>query len=242
MEIELFNGETKAIIDPQGAWLTNLSDQRGDILFPKRTFQAPDGSKKIRGGSHVCLPNFGPGGESGLPQHGFGRLMTWEVTEKDDTAATLLLEKGEGAYAMLGSTLTYELRGRQLVMTLEVANGGQQPLRVAPAFHPYLSIPRGIEEVTINNEHVELETLNEAQFVTAERQVVVTPGRSFTLESKRLTTWAHWTDQSGPYVCVEPTLDGFAFLNETPQAEEMLDVGAVKTYQTVISWEPVENF
>lgn len=236
MEIELFKGETKAIIDPQGAWLTNLSDQRGDILFPKRTLQAPDGSKKVRGGSHVCLPNFGPGGESGLPQHGFGRVKLWEVSDRDDTSATLLLEKGEGIYEALGSTLTYELHTNQLTMTLEVANGGQQPLRVAPAFHPYIAVPRGTKEVMIDDESVELDELSEAQFVTAERQGVVTAQRVVTLESKRLTTWARWTDQLGSYVCVEPTLGGFTFLQETPDADELLDVGEVKTYQAVISW------
>lgn len=236
MEIELFRGETKAIIDPQGAWLTNLSDQRGDILFPKRTLQATDGSKKVRGGSHVCLPNFGPGGASGLPQHGFGRVKTWEVSERDDASVTLLLEKGEGIYETLGSTLTYELNEHRLVMTLEVANGGQQPLRIAPAFHPYIAVPRDSKEVMIGTEPVGLDDLNEAQFVTAEKQTVTTSQRTVTLKSKRLTTWALWTDQLGPYVCVEPTLGGFTFLNETPNAEELLDVGEVKTYQAVISW------
>ncbi|MDX2776327.1 hypothetical protein PV379_03080 [Streptomyces caniscabiei] len=236
MEIELFKGETKAIIDPQGAWLTNLSDQRGDILFPKRTLQAPDGSKKVRGGSHVCLPNFGSGGESGLPQHGFGRTMRWTVSEQDDASVTLLLEKGEGMYEALGSTLTYELHANQITMTLEVANGGQQPLRIAPAFHPYIAAPRGAKEVMIDNESVELDELSEAQFVTAEKQTVMTSQRTVTLKSKRLTTWARWTDQLGPYVCVEPTLGGFTFLNDIPRDDELLDAGGVKTYQTVISW------
>lgn len=236
MEIELFKGETKAIVDPQGAWLTNLSDQRGDILFPKRTLQAPDGSKKIRGGCHVCLPNFGPGGESGLPQHGFGRTMRWTVSERDDTSVTLLLEKGEGMYEALGSTLAYELNDHQLVMTLEVANGGQRPLHVAPAFHPYIAVPRDTKEVMINRESVELDELGEAQFVMAEKQTVETPQRTVTLESKWLTTWVRWTDQLGSYVCVEPTLDGFTFLRETPDADALLDVGEVKTYQAVISW------
>lgn len=236
MEIELFKGEAKAIIDPQGAWLTNLSDQNGDILFPKRTLRAPDGSKKVRGGSHVCLPNFGPGGKSGLAQHGFGRSMLWEVSERDDDSVTLLLGGGQGDYESLASTLTYELGERQVVMTLEVANGGQNALRIAPAFHPYVAVPRGVDEVLVSDEHMKLEELIEPQFVIARRQQLVTSQRTITLESKWLTTWARWTDQLGSYVCIEPSLGGFAFLSETPRDEELLGVGEVKTYQATISW------
>ena len=236
MEIELFKGETKAIIDPQGAWLTNLSDQSGDILFPRRTLQAPDGSKKIRGGSHVCLPNFGPGGTSGQPQHGFGRTMLWEVAEASDIATTLLLNGGEGDYKMLASTVTYELEDRRLVMTLEVANGGQEKMRVAPAFHPYVALPRGTEMITVDEDKIELEDLHEVRFTKADRLRLQTSQRTIIMESKWLTTWGQWTDQLGSYVCAEPSLDGFTFLNETPQPEELLGAGEVKTYRAAISW------
>ena len=81
-----------------------------------------------------------------------------------------------------------------------------------------------------------MEELAEPQFIVAERQRLETSQRTITMESKRLTTWARWTDQLGSYVCIEPSLDGFAFLNDTPRDEELLGVGEVKTYQATISW------
>jgi glucose-6-phosphate 1-epimerase len=139
MEIELFNGSAKAIIDPRGAWLTNLSDDYGDILYPKRTLVAGDGTKKARGGSHVCLPNFGPGGDSGQPQHGFGRVMDWEVTDTTAASAMLTLAHGNNDYANLSALLTYHLESQSIIMTLEVTNDGAADMRLAPAFHPHFS-------------------------------------------------------------------------------------------------------
>ena len=100
MDIELYNGDAKAIISTHGGYVTNLANDDGDILFPKRTLKAPDGSEKVRGGCHVCLPNFGPGGDTGLAQHGFGRTSEWVVASKSEAAVELTL-KGEGEYTVM---------------------------------------------------------------------------------------------------------------------------------------------
>src|SRR5688572_18264108 len=117
MEIELWNGSAKAIIDPRGAWLTNLSDDHGDVLFPKRRLKAPDGTIKDRGGCHVCLPNFGPGGSSGLPQHGFGREMVWTTSEQFDNSVVFSLSSGRDGYENLSSVLRYRLDEGSLSIT-----------------------------------------------------------------------------------------------------------------------------
>lgn len=235
MEVEIQNDNTKAIIDPHGAWLTNLSNEYGDIIFPKRNLTSEDGSVKQRGGCHVCLPNFGPGGASGQPQHGFGRVMDWELTDKTDSSVLLTLKKGEGEYSDMESVLAYQLGDDRLVMTLEVVNNGAADLRVAPAFHPYFAL---IEEndVAIDGVKEPLDDLAEAQFSQGIMHTLDAAGRTLTLTSDELQTWARWTDRLGKYVCVEPSLGGFTFLKETPEAGEILKSGESKTYTFTISW------
>lgn len=236
MEVELWSGSTKAIIDPKGAWLTNLSDEYGDLLFPKRSLTAADGSEKLRGGSHVCLPNFGPGGKSGQPQHGFGRLEEWEVSDKTDNSILLTLEKGEDEYAKMSSVLTYQLDAQALLMTLELVNNGDDALRVAPAFHPYFVLGRE-HSAALNDEKLFLEDLAEVQFAEGTLQTLNISDTIITLESEELTTWAKWTDQLGPYVCVEPTLGGNAFLNDSPEPRELITSGETRLYRFIIRWQ-----
>jgi glucose-6-phosphate 1-epimerase len=236
MEIELWHGQTKAIVDPIGGWLTNLSDDNGDILFPARLLKAVDGSQKKRGGMHVCLPNFGPGGDSGLDQHGFGRTSTWEIEKQTDNSAVLVLKKKEGCYAGMVATLTYALGDSQLTSTLTIDNGGANKLRIAPGFHPYFTARGGHDGVRINNEKQKLDELGETVFIMGEQQSLAILGRHITLRSKNLTAWAVWTDLLGSYVCVEPTLEGYAFLKSVPSDNQMLAPGATKTYEFVMNW------
>lgn len=236
MEIELWYGQTKAIVDPIGAWLANLSDDDGDVLFPMRMLKAADGSQKKRGGMHVCLPNFGPGGGSGLEQHGFGRTSTWEIERQTDSSAVLALRRKEGDYAGIVATLTYVLGDRRLTSTLVVGNEGAESLRVAPGFHPYFTTRGGHDGVRINNEKQKLDELGETMFMMGEQQSLAILGRHILLTSKDLTAWAVWTDLLGSYVCVEPTLEGYAFLKPTPSEGQMLAPGATKTYEFVVNW------
>jgi glucose-6-phosphate 1-epimerase len=235
MEVELTHGTTKAIVDPKGAYVTNLSDDNGDVLFPKRNLTASDGSVKVRGGCHVCLPNFGPGGESGQPQHGFGRTSDWEVTDKTENGIILTLARGEGEYEDMATVLAYQLADDMIRMTCEVTNNGTVPLRVAPAFHPYFSLT-GEKEVEIDESKELLDDLAEAQFFEGATHTLKTAARTFKMTSTELPMWAKWTDQLGKYVCVEPSQGGFTFLNTEPTETEMLAVGASKTYGVSITW------
>jgi galactose mutarotase-like enzyme len=236
MEIELWNGSSKAIIDPRGAWLTNLSDEWGDVLYPKRILTADDGSKKQRGGCHVCLPNFGPGGESSLPQHGFGRVLPWEITDKTESSVLLTLAHGDDAYRNLSALLTYRLEMNAIIMTLELMNDGDEVLRVAPGFHPYFSTLHDKEEVRINGEVRRLDELAEVEFSEGTERSLETSQRSFTIESPQLNIWALWTDNIAPYVCVEPTLGGFTFLKKTPSKDELLSPQETRLFTATIAW------
>ncbi len=233
MEIEIWSGVTKAIIDPQGGYLTNLSDEAGDILFPKRTIKNEAGEQKTRGGCHVCVPNFGPGGKSDQPQHGFGRTFLWEVTDSTDSSVLLTLKKGAGEYKDLESILTYQLADTKLLITLELTNNGDTPLRVAPGIHPYFYVTS--DEVTIDGKTEKKRDFVDTVFEKGELHTLEQGMRNVRVAAKNLPIWALWTDELGQYFCVEPTTGGYAFLEEA-KAEEMLAPDASKTYQVTLSW------
>lgn len=234
--IELTSGSAKAIIDPSGGWVTNLSDDSGDILFPKRKLKTPDGESKTRGGCHVCLPNFGPGGDSGQPQHGFGRTMEWIVLEQQQSRVEIELAQGRDGYESLTSIALFELKQRQLTMTLTLINGVSNKLRVAPGFHPYFALSRGEQTVSLNGtEHVMGDLAGTEFFKDITDMFLQTDRRNITLHSENLPTWALWTDQLGDYVCVEPTVGGYTFLQRA-SAGEVLKSGENRTYSLTISW------
>lgn len=234
--IELWNGSTKALVSLDGAWLTNLSDDDGDILFPKRRLEAADGTKKDRGGCHVCLPNFGPGGDSELLQHGFGRTSLWTLDSQSIDTVTLTLDGGGVGYEQLSSTLTYTLESRSMRIELTVKNRGDHPLRVAPAFHPYFALRANEGRVMIDGEPIDIQDLEDTLFLQGEKKQLQLERRTIRLASKNLSTWAAWTDRIGEYVCLEPTYAGNSFLLPTPDSDELLEPQNVRTYIAEISW------
>jgi glucose-6-phosphate 1-epimerase len=234
MEVRLQSGAVTALVTTRGAWMTSLLDERGDVLFPRQEMHTAEGAAKTRGGLHVCLPNFGPGGESGLPQHGFGRELEWTISDQTEAAVMLELAAGIDGYEEMSAELSYQLAERVVVVTLELTNKGEKELRVAPAFHPYLSLEKG--RIQIDGEEPRLDGLAEAKMFRGERHTVELSPRVFTLESEQLPVWATWTDQPGNYICIEPSAAGFAFLKATPSSEERLRSGETKSYIFKLVW------
>lgn len=233
MDIELFAGDVRAIISSQGGYVTNLSDGNGDILFPKRTLTTDSGEQKVRGGSHVCYPNFGPGGTSGLAQHGFGRTSEWRIDEHADDYAILSLE-GRGLYSALQAVLRYEINEKSFTSTLTVVNGGDTPMRVSPAFHPYFWHQSGAEAV-VDGERLIPADLAGTLFIDGDSHDLHLGQRHLTVRSENLPRWAEWTDELGNYVCVEPTQSGYAFAEDMTRADEIAP-GASRDYRFAITW------
>ena len=232
--IELWSGSTKALISTQGAWLTNLSDQYGDVLFPKRRLTNASGDIKERGGCHVCLPNFGPGGDSGLPQHGFGRIMTWEIKEQSADMVRLKLPEGPAGYTALESTLEYLVGDAQLTMSLSVRNTGAGQLQIAPAFHPYFATGND-SSVDIDDKIHLLDQLDPMSLLPDVQHITINK-RTIRLHSSDATEWAIWSDRLAPYVCVEPTVAGESFIALEQPANSVLRAGETKTLSLTISW------
>lgn len=233
--IHLQFGNTQASINPHGAWVTELRDEKGDIFYPRRELILGDNSMKLRGGCHVCVPNFGPGGESGMPQHGYGRVKDWQVVEVSSNHASLVLSGGDGIYKDVSTMLSIALDDHALVMTISVINKGNKPVRVAPAFHPYFAVS-DIQNVFLDDDELKFEHLDGTSFSSGECHDIVMPGRSITIASKELHQWAVWTDMLDNYLCVEPTLSGYAFTRDQLAKDEMIDENNQKTYSMTLSW------
>lgn len=232
--IDLTAQQARCTIDPRGAWVTRLDRGDDPLLFP-RTELAYDEAKKLRGGMHVCLPNFGPDPSGELEQHGFGRTSDWEVVEQGEAHVTLRLKGGSEAYRDLESTLTYALSNTSFSATLRCKNTGSDILRIAPGFHPYFQVDADVHSISADDESYLLAELAGTEFISAEDVTLVMGDRELKLTQANLPEWALWTDQQGSYVCCEPTAGGYRFLYD-PNETELLQPDNEKSYTVSISW------
>lgn len=210
--ITLQNGDSQASIATAGAWLLALHDASGPVLFPRQDFES-GGKFKQRGGCHVCLPNFGPGGDSGQPQHGYGRLVQWNIAEQSSTTATLTCQGTDG-YESLHSSLEYRLLSGGVQMQLDITNRANRPLRVSPGFHPYF-LAENADAVTVNETSYELSQLSDAKKLSEIPDRMLVGSAKYSLGSINLPQWVLWSDRLGDYVCVEPTLKSDSFASGT---------------------------
>ena len=232
MNITLHTGTTTVTITTSGAYITSLADERGDVFYPLQQLTTSDGERKTRGGCHVCLPNFGSGGASGLAQHGFGRTSQWQVVEHTSDRVELML-RGNGAYTGLESRLVYTVAKHQLAMQLTLVNVGEDELLVAPAFHPYFAYD-GVP-VLDSQPLADLTPLAETIFVDGLTRQLVTGLRTITLQSEGLPRWAVWTDGLGSYLCVEPTHSGNSFADNPAHAATLVP-GQMARYGVRVEW------
>lgn len=232
MNITLHTGTTTATITTDGAYITSLADEHGDVFYPLQQLTTSDGERKTRGGCHVCLPNFGPGGASGLAQHGFGRTSQWQVMEQASDRVELVLQ-GSDDYAGLESRSVYIVAEHQLAMQLMLVNVGEEELLVAPAFHPYF-VYDGVP-VLDSQPLADLAPLADTIFVDGPTRQLATGLRTITLQSEGLPRWAVWTDELGPYLCVEPTHSGNSFA-DNPAHAAALAPGQTVRYGVRVGW------
>jgi galactose mutarotase-like enzyme len=113
-----------------------------------------DPTKNVRGGIPVLFPSpgkltgdtFRSQGRvaSGLKQHGFARLMPWQVERSVADALALTLADDSGSLACFPwrfqARLDYRLRGRTLTVEFRLRNKDSAPLPFALGFHPYFRV------------------------------------------------------------------------------------------------------
>lgn len=210
--IVLKNATVRATVALEGGWLDTLTIRGTEVLYPKQTVLYENGIRKIRGGCHVCAPNFGPGGKSRLPQHGFARESLWSVISANTTAAVLSMTECPAEYRLVEFELVYELTNTGISIRLKAHNKSSEPVRIEPGFHPYFSTRGG--SVWSGMEPVKLEKLGDPLFLDKTPATVNIGGISYKVCSKGLPLWVLWTDLPLKYVCLEPTSSGFGFLQE----------------------------
>lgn len=225
MKISIRHANSRATVNLMGAYLEELEEAATPILFPYNLIADASGAIKKRGGSHVCLPNFGaPGRFEGLAQHGYARVREWLLLGRGEDFVRLQL-KGEGAYEALVSNLTYEVGVKSLKTSLELLNIGQEPLAVAPGFHPYFPTRTYDSTLKVNGEELRLDELKGTVY-RDEVKVAEMVGLQVRFETENLQRFAIWTDQLANYVCVEPT---YAINSFDRNPSENLILGAEQT-------------
>ena len=140
-----------------GAHVTSFKPKNSqDILWmsPESSFET---GKPIRGGIPVCFPWFGPHkSDPKKPQHGFGRLMVWQVVEtgttKDgETFASLQLCSSDQTKAYTPNDFCAKITvvvGSNLAISLQVTNQSNEVFDYTCALHSYYNI-FDIEDITI---------------------------------------------------------------------------------------------
>ena len=147
--LKISNMYANAEVCLYGAHITSFRPHGSmDILWmsPASYFEA---GKPIRGGIPVCFPWFGPHQtDPEKPQHGFGRLMFWELTEivaglNGETQVRLQLCSSEITKAYWPFEFCSELIifvGKTLKVSLKVTNTSVSQFSYSCALHSYYNI------------------------------------------------------------------------------------------------------
>jgi len=155
--LSIANKYADARISLYGAHIMSFRPRNSeDILWmsPESNFQL---GQPIRGGIPVCFPWFGPHKtDLAKPQHGFGRLMYWDLVETAskpsvETLVRLQLCSSKETKAYWPHDFCAELTviiGQTLVVSLKVTNQSAESLEYTCALHSYYNLS-SIENTTI---------------------------------------------------------------------------------------------
>lgn len=207
MKIDLINKKTKLSLNSDGAYIEKFSYDKKDIFFPKFETEIT-GKKKTRGGSHPCLPSFGPSEINDLKDHGYARNRDWDLVEKSDKKVLLSLA-GECGYEGMDSFISYEVLDDGLAAEIKMVNKSLKDLPVAPGFHPYFKVGEDFKVEGLDFGDFNLE---DTYFLDSSE--ISFKGESFPIKitSENFHKFAIWTDFIDSYRCVEPCYNGKSFL------------------------------
>lgn len=147
--ITVSNKHADADICLYGAHVTSFRPHNSmDLLWlsPESSFEE---GKPIRGGIPVCFPWFGPHKtDAEKPQHGFARLMYWEVAgtstnTSGESIIKLQLNSSEETKAYWPYDFCADMTivvGKKLVVSLKITNLSKVPFDYTCALHSYFSL------------------------------------------------------------------------------------------------------
>ncbi len=244
--------ETLELRDTEGKGLAVLAPARGGLLtrlalggrhlffLDEKTLR--DTEKNVRGGNPVLFPQpgklegdaFARDGKSGtMKQHGFARLLPWEVAsthaDGEGASATLRLVANDVTRAAYPwdfvAEYTYTLRPRALRIDMAFENTGKDPMPFGAGFHPYFHVKQSDKGATrigtkatraFDNVAKKELTLHGINLTREEVDLhladhgdgpcsLVTPQGAIEIRaSKETTRWVVWTQRGKDFVCVEP--------------------------------------
>ena len=155
--ITVINKFAEADISLYGAQVTNFRTYNTmDMLWLSPTSHFEIG-RAIRGGIPICFPWFGPHkSDAEKPQHGFARLMFWNVVETQsqsngETLVRLQLCSSEKTHEYWAHDFCAELTiivGKSLSTTLKVTNTSSETIEYTSALHSYFNLS-AIENISI---------------------------------------------------------------------------------------------
>lgn len=179
--LTIFNKYGDVDICLYGAHITSYRpNDSSELLWmsPESLFEE---GKAIRGGIPVCFPWFGPHkSDSQLPQHGFARLMYWEVLStaslpSGETKVVLQLCSSEETKAWWPYDFCAQLIvevGPALNVTLKVNNTSSDTFDYTCALHSYFALSsienlriEGLQNTTYYNQLTGENGLQEEEFL-----------------------------------------------------------------------------
>ena len=201
-----------AHINEEGAYVESFTFKDKEVFFDKKSLPLGD-SYKIRGGMHVCAPNFSDDKLlNELPSHGFGRDKRWEV--KDYGKDYLKLElTGLGSYDKVSFEISYKVLEDGLRTKLTIENKGEGKVPLAPAFHPYFAT--SFEDLSLRDYKIEKKDLPDSIFISADSMFFTMANREVEIKGiENIGTFTLWSDFLDDYICIEPTYNGKSFLDD----------------------------
>ncbi len=117
-----------------------------------RVLYRPDETGNIkRWGLPLMIPNFSrlkdgifQEKHTTLPIHGFGRTMPWRMMEEEKTRLSMQLLSSDATRPdypyEFAFTATIEAGEGTLTYTVTMENWGDEPMPIAPGFHPYFAV------------------------------------------------------------------------------------------------------
>ncbi len=213
-------------LSPKGGTVTHWRVDGRDILFPQQQLTV-DGQQKLRGGMHVCFPNFGTVADKyGLPQHGSLRTKEGVFGEERHTRwysfddGDLLGAARENPYHVRVGVEEdawgpRDKREREFAYTVHVAAKHEcEPGYTTLGFHPYFATPAGVAHISARGGvvHMVSEPHEKAVLEISSVLTIHIPGSAI-IQMIRMDAFAHanqmryvvWRDRAD-YVCIEPVL------------------------------------
>ena len=140
------NDSTEAKIALQGAHIFEFKTNNEELLWLSETSEF-ENAKAIRGGVPICWPSFGMNNPA-LPQHGFARVMHFEllrVDEKDanTTEAVFKLVDSKESRALWDYKFELEVKftiSKKLTIELTTTNRDDKAFTLTQALHSYFAI------------------------------------------------------------------------------------------------------